>query len=1231
MEKTKKDKNETTSDKTESNSTITKEANTSKDESNLKAHLDANKKVESDIKSLVKDESTAKTTGIALTEKEVTKDDTLEKKVNTAKQYGHVVKNEVIEQALPSAITLIESVTEQAISEAANRSLTNRPLFSWNLPEDTAVFQFLPQQTPFQVIQSIPRFFKFTQLQNSVQDPNVQDRRIHPGLDNVPQIVESRNIFNELTMTVRVVPEVTINGHAVGDPNKIEQGAVVVQQVQSEYDQLQSYANLLESRLMYNLRVFNATDNILHQIPSKVTVNRTVGDTPLHSALSSMAFFENDYPHIYLSVFFSTTPWYVKELSDLFENAPIQLGEANTETWQNKKITARIRAVTDQFATAIANLQIARLKASQLNIQDYILRCRANMFPLDDVHVMSPYNERVTNLLYSPSDTEWQLVMALIICNRKVRDTLFNKIHELIMPTNRFTILSIDQVWNPQHAPVDNLSSQMYRTWLERMSVGDHHSPYQMVMFETFSSWFNFQVKMPPLPSDYATVIEMMGIIFFYKMFPQIAQCISNQLGYRLNQLLNAYLPRHHNTWQIEYGEVRFNKQRVPMDGRMITVQQSQQGYIYSIFDDISDRKGSVQASYFNFIRRMRQLCLPRTSQIHLERKQRARYPYYRKDYNAIASWEELVLGDLAGEYETDWSKEILEVITLVEGITQLRTPSGTQRDTLQRTTQTWMNTYYSNLRSIIKSSPMAIQVTMFKMQETLMNSFAFVHQRYNPLRPFNVPSELVLSPAKDETTAMGVPIQKSQVIDLDIFIAFRFLLTLEGDNKRNINLSTKGVPQSTDGLPQPQQNYKMIQGGLLDDLAMGLISPARRFGVAMQIMQWVTDPNVDNNPFVNIAKGFRYIMRMSNWVPLLERIFLEFGLNFRDYYIDAFAPTTGVFDGRSVLLQIRELNSQTQRPEVEPRDGELWGREIKYTDDWVRQHLSILTVPFLNDSSSILNTVHGIYVGRFLVDELTPLQRDIERGWTVVNVTERDSQNNVIGRNVWWPSIESKNGYTYALKVKIGNDYRTYKLPYDRRTNYINTMLSVIDFSEIPITHKPALAKAIHWGWLALKVSNIVVSVPITDMPRRDIDYSDEKTISEIEKLIMTPAGEIITQSMLTTTYATNYTSNVETISSYIQWVTTMEEADKNLHAAVLNSGPKKTEQTHLPRKEELELGQPLNDITLQSSLNMPKIQLDFVNWNNEYTAIGKELIQSHVKLEYVPAQPMPYQHFKY
>lgn len=1228
MEKNSKNKNE--KDETTTSTTEPK-ADDPKTEHKLESHIDANKKVESDIQSLVKDEAKVKATGMALHETDQSKVESNNKPASIAKQYGHVVKNEVIEQALPSAITLIESITEQAITEASNRSLTLRPLFSWNLPTDSGVFQFLPQQTPFKVIDTIPRFFKFNALSNSVQDPNVQDRRIHPGIENVSQIVKSREIFNEMTMTVRVVTESTINGHAVGDPNKIEQGAVVVQQVQSEYDQLQSYANLLESRTMFILKIFNATDNILHRIPSKITVNRTVGDTPLHSAISSMAFFENDYPHIYLSVFFSTTPWYVRELSDLYEQAPIQLGEANTETWLNKKITARIRAVTDQFATAIANLQVQRLKASQLNIQDYILRCRANMFPLDDVHVKSPYNERVTNLLYSPSDTEWRLVMALIICNRKVRDTLFDKIHHLIMPTGRFTVLNIDQVWNPQHAPVDNLSSQMYRTWLERMSVGDHHSPYQMVLFETFSSWFNFQVKMPPLPSDYATVIEMMGIIFFYKMFPQIAQCISNQLGYRMNQLLNAYLPRHHNTWQIEYGEVRFRKQRVPMDGRMITVQQSQQGYIYSIFDDISDRKGSVTSAYFNFIRRMRQLCLPRVSQIHLERKQRARYPYYRNDYNATASWEELVLGDLAGEYETDWSKEILEVITLVEGITQLRTPSGTQRDTLQRATQTWMNTFYSNLRSIIKSAPMAIQVTMFKMQETLMNSFAFVHQRYDPLKPFNIPSELVLSPAKDESTAMGVPIQKSQVVDLDIFIAFRFLLTLEGDNKRNINLATKGVPQSTDGLPQPQQNYKMIQGGLFDDLAMGLISPARRFGVVMQIMQWITDPDVDNNPFYNVARGFRYIMRMSNWVPLLERIFLEFGLNFRDYYIDAFAPTTGVFDGRSVLLQIRELNPETQRPELQPKDGELWGREIKYTDDWVRQHLSLLTVPFLNDASSILNTVHGIYVGRFLVDELTPLQRDIERGWTVINVTERDASNNVRARNVIFDEMESKNGYTYSIRVKIGENYATYKLPYDKRTNYVNTMLSVIDFSEIPITHKPALAKAIHWGWLAIKAKNVVVSVPITDMPRRDIDYSEERTIKAIEDLIMTPAGEIITQPMLTTTYATNYTSNVETVSSYVQWVTTMEEADKNLHAAVLNSGPKKTEQTVLPRKEELELGQPLNDITLQSSLNCPKTSLDFINWNNEYTAIGKDLIDSHIKLEYVPAQPMPYQHFKY
>lgn len=1209
----KESKSEIKSDNSESESKIVEE------------HLEANKTVKDDIQKLVEDDKKSEATEHKLQDIKRQED---EKKVTIAKEYGHIVKHDVIAAATPDAIHLVNVVTELKLADAAARSIANRPLFSWDLPIGTSDFTFEPKDTPFTVIDGVPRFFEIRVLKNALQDPNELNVRIHTDLNNIEQIVAAREMFNETTMTARVYPVEKINGTDVGSPNDIRLGAVQVQQVESLYRTFQSYASLLETRLMYMIRVFKATDSVIYMIPKKKTVNKIVGETELHSALSTMAFFENDYPHIYLSVFFSTTPWYVSDLASMYQDAPMYLGETNTITWQNKKITSRIRAVTDQYAAGIANLTMQRLKESQLNVQDYINRCRANMFPKDDVHVRSSYNESVTNLLYSPSNVEWNLVLALIMCNRRVRDTLFKEYQELIMPTNRFTVLPLDAVWNAANGPTDNIGQQVFSTFTQRLSVGDKQSPYQLVLLECFCPWFDIRLNFPSMPSDFGAVIEILSIMLFVNTFPQIAQQTANQWGYRMNQLLDVYLPRQHNAWQTAYGDMRLNGQASSLDGRMMTRVMSQQGYVYSIFDKITTRHPNITSKYYNFITRLRELCTPLTDQIQLTRKRLARYPYYADDYNAYTSWQQLVIGDLAGQPKTEWVKRLLSITELVEDITKLRTISGNLQDTLQRATLTWLNTYYSNIRAIFESAALPFQSTMYRVQETIMNSFAFVYQRYDPSRPFNVPTDLVLSPAKLETTAMGVPLQHSNILDFDVFIAFRLLLTMEGDFKRNIQLTTRGVSQSVDALPQPSQNYLMLQGNLFDRLAMGLIEPARRFGVAMQIMKWMCDPEDRNNPFRNIAMGFRYIMRMSNWVPLLKEIFTAYGLSFEDYYIDAFSPTTGVFDGRVILLQIRELNPMTQKPEPEPKAGTIYGREIKYTDDYVRQHLEMLTVPFLNDQSPILNTIRGVYIGRFLVSELTPQQLDIEIGWDLIKILETNEAGETT-RNVKWILNPLKDGQSYAIQVNRRGIEETYYLPYDKRMPAI--MLEMEGLSQVPVTHKHVVAEAVHFGNLALKVNQIRVSVNLTDMPSRTINYSKEETIHELDKLISTPDGQLIGQDMITTTYATNFTQNAQTIAYYIQWVTTIEQADKNLHAAVLNSGPYPKDQTHMPSLYEVEYGRSLDNISLAFRDGSRKVDSNIINWNNEYEAVGKDLVDYHVDLEYVPAQPMNYDDFRY
>lgn len=1146
-----------------------------------------------------------------------------QKQAEKVVEYGDKIKNDVISKAAPQAVEIVSVALQQQTAKLSDLTTTGRPFANLSDTTGAPTITLTRSETPFQIVDAIPSFFELKAVKNGIQDGNPQITSRNVATTDIKQIEESRELFNEQTMTVRVYPKTTVNGVSVGDPNAFAVGQIRIQQVDSPYTNMQPYVSWLENKLKYIIGLVLATDNIIYTIPKKTVIQPIAGSTMLHRLLSTFSMWENDAPHIYLSVYHSGIPWYIEALNELASRAPIELGETDTQSYNSQKISANIKAVTDQYAAACANLQFERLKSSQLSIQEYAQRCLANMFDNDEITITNQFNQEVTNLLYSPSKTEWDLEMFYIITSKPARMTIFKELLKLITPSNRFTLLNIEDVWNQGNGPTDVLSNSIFRTWIERLSVGDQMGPYTIVLLETFPHWFNLSIRMPALPVDFGAPIEILSIYLFMKTFPQLSQFLIYQLGYRLNMLLKVYLANYHQSFVLAYGEVTYEGQPKSLDGRQMTQTQSQSGYTYSIFDPViaSSKKKTVNQKYVQVLDNLRKLVTPRPHKLHLARKAAARYPYYSESYEAYTSWQFFDPGELSGEVETQFVQELIQIVSEVESLVLMRTMSGTQRETMPKPAQTWMNTFFSSMKSILRSSALPFQYTMYKYQRALMNGFAFVDQRYNPLKPFNVPPSIVISPSKSQSDSMGVPIQKDAINDIDIFFAFRMLLTLEGDHVRNINLRTKGIPNLPEAGPTIARTHGILEGKLFDEIAMGLISPARKFGMAMQLIRWIADYEDPTNPFRSVAEDFQYIMKMSNWVSLMKVIFNMFSLNFEDYFISNISG--GVIDGRSMRLILRELEPKTQRPQFEAVPNTIYGKDIKLVDDFVRQHFSILTRPFLNERSSILNVSQGIYVGRFLVDELKPFQPSIEQGWTVVDYYSRTPEGRTI-KNVSFETVSCKGGYSYVLSIRTDQAVQKYFLPRDRHADNHRIMLSIPSLSAIETQYKKLVAQAIHWGWLALKVSRTKASIVISDMPSRTTDYSDEMTIDAITELISKPDGEMIPLNLVTTTYATNFTQNAQTIPVYTQWVATFVEADKNLHAAVLNSGTQPTDQTKLPSTDMLEYGRPGSSLSLMTSSGKLKLDLDVINWNNSYHAVGKALVQNNVNLTYIPAQPV-------
>ena len=1150
--------------------------------------------------------------------------------VDKVREYGETKKDIEVAKVDANRITILSTILEGRNASLPSSSLTDRSPLEVLIDRGTYKFGTELVITPFDLCDGIPRMFELVATSNPDQDPNAKNRRYNANVDVLEQVKKSAAIFNTNTLTVRVKLRDEINGVKIGDLNVIEEGTIQLQQVESHYDNLQSYATFMESRFMKMVKLFQAFFFKIYAIPEKITVANILSDNPMMRDISTMAFWAKGSEHLYLSIFDAEEAWFREAIIALYSQAPLLLGETGVEARNGFKESSRIRAVTDQYAAYLVNVNTDKLKSSQLSEYQWLNRLRANMFRHDEVKVKLTRDETILSLLYNPSPVEWTNVQTFIMVNPLIRNGIFDSYSTLLATTNRFTLHRLNDVWNNLDGPTDRIGAQIDEAFKSFAAVGNAESPTNMILYESFSDWFEFTLKMPQIPPDYPAVIEIMGLMLFMKIFPALSQQLIHELGYRMSCLFRIYLPTQYREFIERYGEIRYNGQKQPMRSYILTKAQSQMGYIYAIFDVTvgTDQNQKSVPKLASIFAKMRRLLNPKLVEVPLDRKEQAGYPYF-SEYSAYMSWPYKSVESYLESDSSEFADELANIVDLGSQIFRMKSePHVRQTDMMPRATQQYVTLFFNKLSRLIPSASVPIQTTMYKFQDLIKNSGPFVYDRYDPTDFYHVPKTLVLASEDPLRKSQGIPLKKGRRILIDPYIALRYALTLDGDWKRNIQLVTMGNPGASDVYVQPSRNYLMVKGDIIDGWMTQLIKPALSFGTAMQLLRWLVLPEDETNPIVEVARSFKLFWRMACWVPFVKRLFANFGLDWATYFLDNFLTNQGVQDGRQVILRICELDPKSLLPIREINDNSMFGKELEYVDGDTRDMISELSRMLLSYDSPLLNMVKGIYLGRFMFTELKPQQHDVEVGWTHI---EFESLNNGrLRQNVLFSQKILKQGNANAITFRLPQGDRTYFLPYDNNIDKERFMIHLKDFSQIPMGFKESVAKAVHWGWLSFEASEVRINVNMVDTSSKTVDYSDHKTVDALLRLVSTPTAELISTDMVTTMYTTNFTQNALVIPAYVQWIVTHDNPDKNLHAAVINSGPTRREETVLPDPDELGFGTPYNDRVSLAPSGKNKLRLNKVNWNNEYTAISNRLVDWNVEVDYIPAQPMSYEVFQ-
>ncbi|UJG27946.1 VP2 [Bercke-Baary Melophagus reo-like virus] len=1128
-------------------------------------------------------------------------------------------------------MTVIANHTIAALQTETNTtSLRAAPLSSFAFGKVDRTVQGSYGITPYMITTEVPQLFKFTTLYNESQQVNLPDlMTMKFSMNEVNDTVaQSINIFNISTMTVRIELNDKLGMCPILDPNSIENGAMKLSTVvPAGRENPQTSVNFVENRIFSVVSAFNALDNVLVAIPQKIVVLDSARGGPVAESLVRMPFYKGMHPHPYYSVYSNLPDWARQHFNNAYAENPLQIGDLAVNSYAGMKLAQVTKLVIDQYTSAVLRLNFNKLINHTLTTNILQEKIRASLFEYDKLEVVQLCDLEDFSLLYNYTQDEYNLYMFRLLTDRIMQLKVVNFLNEELTKTNRLTTVPLEDVWKGLLAG-DVQAASFNQTWLSSINIGNSFTPYEMLIYETFSDFFNFNLTYSAIPNSLEAVTEIISIYTFMLLYPRITQRVIHQLGYRLTQLYDAMYPGIFNAFRSEFGDVRTNWGTNKFDayGYQLSRNESQQGYVYSVFVPLNrtryndrPRTANLQDLLNQFIQllnSLRHLVIPTTYQYNLDEKRIAKYPFLYDTFTAYASWKPIRYGDYQISSYTELGDKLRTLVGYANDFKKLFTSQNPDSAQMPRGFNSYYTSWTNQLSRLVSTAGSVYQITYAMIQKTLFNSPFYVGSQYNPEpnKFWFVPRDIGIGPLVSANLSSLVIPTRIQINNFKINVGMCLALTMEGEYLRNTLAPSEGehdVQQSKDRIRNDITSLDAVE---CFKMANSLISEARKFGFAMQMTQWLTTPEDNDNPFGHLVFEISQYMKMASWVPLVKKIFSMFGLSFEDMFIRSMGQSEFILDGRYLDRTLVLVDPSTSMAAQDQPVGSKFNVKFNYMVPIDIDKLTILTKPLLSMDSRIIYIHKDWYFGKLVVDEMGPTQTNL----ATTNWTDETTFN----RHFKFSRVGYKNGQAAQLEYLSDFDgqKRSMILPYT--ASNVPVLLITIEYvMELNLTYLRVLAKAISQGKVILRIKSMKVRVWIEDMPSRTQDYSEPMmSEDEVYDILSLPAGCIIERKFKTTHYASNFASEALVCPGYIQWFATPNPADRNIFASTITNAITQPPQSILPTSDEMGYGPDEDGLTFPN--NTLKTESNIINWNNSLPTVSPKLINS-VELRIIPYIP--------
>nr|QPF16732.1 major core protein [Shenzhen reo-like virus 4] len=1040
--------------------------------------------------------------------------------------------------------------------------------------------------TPYKFFtDAVPKMFDFVAVHNKMLDPFSQSSELtyqNTQIGELPAARASSAIFNHTTMVVREKMVTEFNGVSLGSPLTGGEGLISINTTNSATDPTQKVDQEV-SLILYIIRFAMLLQDLVLKIPSIINNTTATTQNPVVSYFSNVNhWIKDDNPSLVLAACNMNPGWLVDEIAAMLGRAQTTLGRSQLAQYGTTMTEAKVSVITDQFTSKIFNLNYNKLKTHQLDPVLYAARITANMY--EEGCAMANYNKPATfvNLNYSPNESEWNQAMYLFMVSKKYQAQFYATALNAIQSSGRLITQKASDMFTIEYATVDGDVARLKNTLTNLLAQGTNSTVYELLMFETFH-FFQFTKMAGYQPVGGADgFLRLLGLFSFYLFFPKLATRITNQLQQTIyDQLDTLFILTREDI--SKFGRV-VDKYGAKSTLRDVSYSASQQGYKYSLFHP----GYRVRASpCYKYVQNVMQL-MPSLQLIDLDRKKAAGYPFFMSEYRAHASWKKLSALDAQ-------NGEVKDILIQIVNETRDLYKEWRNLTSQNKKTQGAMDALFRSLELSIESIGTLFHYTMPRMQEMLMNSFGYMYDDWTGDR-LVTPLVLGVSRAADNPGHV-------QYINgtIDPTCTLRVLATVEGDYPRGLLKHEKFVTNQS----VQRRDLRHVSGHEIDDLGMSCVVAGRKMANVIKLLQLLLRPNDDTNPIQEIAQAIAPISKRSTFNAIVTKFTEMFLVDYDDIAIKNVFESR--MDVRKLRMAIIPLDGSGNSIVTNPGINAKFNTDFSSVDTVFYETMRILSNVLFNQRRPVaFHRGSELRIGKYTVEELHPNNN--------INQLVPRLRNQYDCEDITFKTEMYHYGQHRVLQV---GDI-VYSLPYTQAEPF---EIIANRPSDIPLNFREPIAQAVADGAIFLTYKDFNTVYDVVDIPDRVNRPLTSLTKDQIYNLMMMTDQSILHTILYNSEYATNHHPSVYTVRRYPQFLSVDGDSSGNVHCTLLTNTETKYQGSvvKIPDYTRYAYGTVSHTNQFERCIgDVPKTQLDYINWNNDIYCIDSDVSSNVIGLSY-------------